>query len=123
LQPEPVRQAFEELHRARYGHAMEGPLQILNLRVRGIGRTDRPPLVQRPAGNGEPGRALLSHRDAYDFGVREVVPFAVYDRAGLAPGDAFAGPALVDEGTATTVVPSGQRVAVDPHGYLVVTDG
>jgi N-methylhydantoinase A len=138
LQPEPVRQAFEELHRARYGHAMggggapqrgaggraqESPLQILNLRVRGIGRTDRPPLVQRPAGDGEPGRALLSHRDAFDFGVRGIVPFAVYDRARLAPGDAFDGPALVDEGTATTVVPSGQRVAVDPHGYLVVTDG
>jgi N-methylhydantoinase A len=98
-------------------------LQILNLRVRGIGRTDRPPLVQRPAGDGEPGRALLSHRDAFDFGVRGIVPFAVYDRARLAPGDAFDGPALVDEGTATTVVPSGQRVAVDPHGYLVVTDG
>jgi N-methylhydantoinase A len=98
-------------------------LQILNLRVRGIGRTDRPALARPPAGDGDPGRALRGHRDAYDFGVRGIVPFAVYDRARLAPGDAFAGPALVDEGTATTVVPSGQRVAVDPHGYLVVTDG
>ena len=28
---------------------------------------------------------------------------------------------LIDEGTATTVVHSGQRVAVEEHGYLLVT--
>ncbi|GAA5077895.1 N-methylhydantoinase A [Thermocatellispora tengchongensis] len=116
-----IRRAFEETHLARYGHAMDNPLQILNLRVRGIGRTARPELVTRPPGDGDPGRALLGRREAYDFGARAVVPFDVYDRALLEPGDAFAGPALVDEGTSTTVVPSGQRVEVDPHGYLLVT--
>lgn len=119
--PEGVRAAFEELHRSRYGHAMDNPLQILNLRVRGIGRTDRPELPRLPAGDGNPARAVLGQREAYDFAQRAVVPFTVYDRAKLAPGDRFAGPALVDEGTSTTVVPSGQRVEVDEHGYLVVT--
>jgi N-methylhydantoinase A len=47
--------------------------------------------------------------------------FAVYDRARLAPGDTLAGPALIDEGTSTTVVHSGQRVDVDPYGHLLVT--
>ncbi|MEU0156470.1 hydantoinase/oxoprolinase family protein [Micromonospora fulviviridis] len=121
LDPAAIRASFEELHRARYGHAMENQLQILNLRVRGIGRTTRPELASLPAGDGDPKRALLAHRDAYDFGTREVVPFAVYDRATLAPGDTFTGPALIDEGTSTTVVPSGQRVEVDQHGYLLVT--
>ncbi|BCJ68884.1 hydantoinase/oxoprolinase family protein [Polymorphospora rubra] len=121
LDPDAVRASFEELHRARYGHAMDNRLQILNLRVRGIGRTRRPELATAPAGDGDPTRALLAPRDAYDFGTREVVPFAVYDRSLLQPGDVFTGPALVDEGTSTTVVPSGQRVEVDPHGYLLVT--
>lgn len=121
LDPAAIRASFEELHRARYGHAMDNQLQILNLRVRGIGRTMRPELASLPAGDGDPKRALLAHRDAYDFGTREVVPFAVYDRAALAPGDTFTGPALIDEGTSTTVVPSGQRVEVDQHGYLLVT--
>lgn len=121
LDRDAVRTAFDELHRSRYGHTMGNPLQILNLRVRGIGRTDRPELGTRPRGDGDPAQALLAHRDAYDFGRRAVVPFAVYDRAALDAGDTFAGPALVDEGTSTTVVPSGQRVTVDDHGHLLVT--
>jgi N-methylhydantoinase A len=113
-----IRQAFDELHHARYGHPMSNPLQILNLRVRGIGRTSRPELPRVAEGGQATPR---THRDAYDFGVRATVPFAVYDRAGLPAGHTFAGPALVDEGTSTTVVPSGQRVTVDDHGYLLVT--
>ena len=100
---------------------MGNRLQILNLRVRGIGRTRRPVLALPAAGDGDPGRALRGHRTAYDVATRAMVPFAVYDRDLLAPGDRFAGPALVDEGTSTTVVPSGQRVEVDAHGYLLVT--
>ncbi|MBF5030810.1 MULTISPECIES: hydantoinase/oxoprolinase family protein [unclassified Micromonospora] len=121
LDRDAVRAAFDETHRTRYGHTMGNPLQILNLRVRGIGRTDRPALETLPRGDGDPSQALLAHRDAYDFGQHAVVPFAVYDRARLEPGDTFDGPALVDEGTSTTVVPSGQRVTVDDHGYLLVT--
>lgn len=120
LDAEVIRESFEHLHRSRYGHAMNNRLQLLNLRVRGIGRTSRPDLVTYPPGDGDPGRALRGHRKAFDFGARAVVAFAVYDRAGLRPGDRFDGPALVDEGTSTTVVHSGQRVEVDPHGYLLV---
>jgi N-methylhydantoinase A len=121
LDPRAVREAFEELHHARYGHTMDNRLQILNLRVRGVGRTERPGLPLLPAGDGDASRARTGHRDAYDFGPRAMARFAVYDRARLAPGDTLAGPALIDEGTSTTVVHSGQRVDVDPYGHLLVT--
>jgi N-methylhydantoinase A len=118
LDADAVRTAFDEVHHARYGHTMSNPLQILNLRVRGIGRTSRPALPTIEAGG---TAAPRTHRDAFDFGTRQIVPFAVYDRADLRAGQTFPGPALVDEGTSTTVVPSGQRVTVDEHGYLLVT--
>lgn len=118
-----IRAAFEELHRARYGHAMDNQLQVLNVRVRGIGRTDRLELGTFPPGDGDPSQAATGTRQAFDFGTRTSVEFRVYDRARLEPGDAFDGPALVDEGTSTTVVHSGQRVDVDPHGYLLITAG
>ncbi|MDF5754224.1 hydantoinase/oxoprolinase family protein [Spongiactinospora sp. TRM90649] len=120
VDPAAVRAGFEELHHARYGHSMDNRLQILNLRVRGVGRTERPELPRPAAGDGDPAQALTGRRDAYDFGVRAVVPFDVYDRAALEPGDTLTGPALIDEGTSTTVVHSGQRVRVDPHGHLLV---
>ena len=59
--------------------------------------------------------------EAFDFGSRQMVEFAVYDRTRLSPGDELTGPVLIDEGTATTVVHSGQHVAVEEHGYLLVT--
>ncbi|MFD2354052.1 hypothetical protein ACFSTC_39375 [Nonomuraea ferruginea] len=121
LRPDVVRAAFEELHHARYGHVMDNQLQILNLRVRGIGRIEKPELPRHAPGDGDPGRARTGRRDAYDFGTRAVTEFAVYDRAKLEPGDALDGPALIDEGTSTTVVHSGQRVQVDPFGHLLVT--
>ena len=37
----------------------------------------------------------------------------VYDRYALAPGDRFAGPAIIEEREATTVVPPGDNVAID----------
>ncbi|MQA03324.1 MAG: hydantoinase/oxoprolinase family protein [Streptosporangiales bacterium] len=121
LDHDTIRAAFEELHETRYGHVMSNRLQVLNVRVRGIGRTARIEVPTFPAGDGDPAQAHTGDRQAYDFGTRALVPFAVYDRSRLEPGDAFAGPALVDEGTSTTVVHSGQRVTVDEHGYLLVT--
>jgi N-methylhydantoinase A len=118
-----IRASFEVLHRARYGHVMDNRLQILNVRVRGIGRTERIELATLPAGDGDPAAARRPGREAFDFGTRSRVEFAIYDRPALRAGDAFAGPALVDEGTSTTVVHSGQRVLVDEHGYLLVTAG
>jgi N-methylhydantoinase A len=102
---------------------MDNQLQVLNVRVRGIGRTDRLELSTFPAGDGDPSQAGTGTRRAFDFGTRTSVEFRVYDRARLEPGDAFDGPALVDEGTSTTVVHSGQHVDVDPHGYLLITAG
>lgn len=121
LDAEAIRSAFNEMHHARYGHAMDNQVQVLTSRVRGIGRSERPELRTSPAGDGDPARALVKTRRAFDFGARAEVDFAVYDRSKLEPGDTFPGPALVDEGTSTTVVHSGQRVTVEDHGYLLIT--
>jgi N-methylhydantoinase A len=119
-----VRADFEEAFRARYGHDMEGtPVQILNVRVRGIGRSRRPELPRLPPGDGDASRALIEHRDAYCFDRRATIAFAVYERQLLAPGDRVQGPAIIDEGTSTTVVHSDQSVAVDDYGHLLIRVG
>jgi N-methylhydantoinase A len=119
-----VRADFEEAFRARYGHVMEGtPVQILNVRVRGIGQSRRPELPRLPQGDGDASRALIEHRDAYCFDRRARVEFAVYERQRLAPGDCVPGPAIVDEGTSTTVVHSDQSLTVDEYGHLLIRIG
>lgn len=118
---EQLREAFNVAHRARYGHAMDNPVQVLTARVRGIGRTIPPVLATLPPSVTDVSRALLEPRAAFDFGTRQMRTFAVVDRALLAPGDRLTGPVLIDEGTSTTVVHSGQQVRVDEHGYLLIT--
>jgi N-methylhydantoinase A len=49
-----------------------------------------------------------------------MVPFAVYQRDDLAPGCELAGPALIEEGQTTTVVPASFTLFVDGAGYLVM---
>ena len=44
----------------------------------------------------------------------------VYERASLRPGDSFAGPAIVAEYSATTVLPPGCRARVDERENIVI---
>jgi N-methylhydantoinase A len=44
----------------------------------------------------------------------------VYQRDDLAPGDELPGPALIEEGQTTTVVPTSFTLFVDGAGYLVM---
>jgi N-methylhydantoinase A/oxoprolinase/acetone carboxylase beta subunit len=47
----------------------------------------------------------------------------VYDRLRLAPGDAFAGPAIVESDDTTTVVPIGWHYRIDEYGNGVIERG
>jgi N-methylhydantoinase A len=51
------------------------------------------------------------------------VTAALYDRDGLRAGDTLAGPAIIDQFDATTVVLTGQTLRVDPSGTLVIETG
>jgi N-methylhydantoinase A len=46
--------------------------------------------------------------------------FAIFDRRRLRGGNGLAGPAVIDEGTSTTVVMSDQVVQVDRYGQLLI---
>jgi N-methylhydantoinase A len=110
-----VHERFNQLHLARHGHAMPGGAQILAARVRAVGRLAKPELRKLPAGDG--GVATpKGERPAYDVAATQMVPFALYDRDTLAPGQALVGPAIVEEGTSTTVLFSDQRLTVDAYG-------
>ena len=117
---EELRKRFEALHKTRYGHTTSDLMQTVNLRVRGRGLMDKPEMTELPKEEVTFGGAILGARDAYCFDLCKVVPFEVYRRKSLQSGDEFKGPAIVDEGTSTTVIHSKQSVRVDPYGQLVI---
>jgi N-methylhydantoinase A len=114
-----IRRRFEEAHRERYGHSLEARVQILNLRLRAIGRTAKPalePLAQHDV----PRTSLVGTREAYDFAADAMTQFAVHDRRRLSSGERVRGPAIVVEGTCTVIVSSDQSLTVDSYGHLIV---
>ena len=111
---------FDTVHKQRYGHTMTDPVQIVHVRVRGIGRTPRPELrtiPSRAAGAPTP----RTSRKAFCFAHRAMVDFAVYDRDELRDGDVVLGPAIVEEATTTLAFFSDQSASVDKFGHLFIT--
>jgi N-methylhydantoinase A len=116
-----LRRRFGDHYERRYGHAMTDPVQVVHVRVRGIGRNPRPRLhtvPRRDHGGPEP-RAV---RRAFCFARRAMTDFAVYRRDDLRDGDVVDGPAIVEEATTTIVVHSDQAVRVDGYGHLFITE-
>jgi N-methylhydantoinase A len=114
-----IRRRFAEAHRDRYGHSLDARVQILNLRLRAIGRTAKPALEALQPDT-QRGLSLVGTRDAYDFAAASLREFEVHDRTRLNPGDRVRGPSIVVEGTCTVIVSSDQALTVDPYGHLIV---
>ncbi|MBN1484183.1 MAG: hydantoinase/oxoprolinase family protein [Chloroflexia bacterium] len=116
LLPDSLEQAaadFHVAHARRYGYAMaQEPLEVVTLRLRGIGPGTRPALPRYPLGPEDPAAASLGHRPVCFL---ETAPLntACYERSALSAGQRFAGPALVLQYDTTTVVPPGWQVRVD----------
>ena len=116
---ESLRAAFDESHDARFGTASpESPVEIVTLRVRGVGEVERPPARRLPKAGKAVSRALMGRREMVFEGKQ--VEGSVYMRDKFSRGNRFRGPALVCEFSATTVVPPGWECRVDEWGNLVL---
>jgi N-methylhydantoinase A len=111
--------SFHRAHRRRYGYADEHRrVQVVNVRVRMIASCGRIPFPKKKLTRGAGKQALLKHRRVIFDGRASNTP--VYQRADLRPGDRFAGPAIVVEYSATTVLPPGCRAQVDERENIVI---
>jgi N-methylhydantoinase A len=104
---------FGERHQDRYGHRMDLPVELVNLRVALRAGVARLGLVEIPTGPpGEPVARVSV------YGMPRPVPRL--ERAQLTRGQAFSGPALITETVATTWVAPGWRCEVDSVGNLLL---
>ncbi|MCY3863814.1 MAG: hydantoinase/oxoprolinase family protein [Chloroflexi bacterium] len=107
---ERATEAFHEAHERAYGHAIRWrAVEIVNLRLAGIGAIEKPEFEEA---------AAIPH-DAATIGEKASPKggaIQLYDRDSLRPGAAFSGEALVFQMDSTTYVPAGWSARVD--GYL-----
>ncbi len=92
------------------------------LRVRVVAPKYRPEKAARVRAHAAPRAAAKGERRVH-FDGRRAVAAVLYERERLAPGARFAGPAIVEQFDATTVVPPGWTASVDAAANLVLTKG
>jgi N-methylhydantoinase A len=109
---------FREAHAKRYGHAGDGPTEIVSIRVGAIGAMSKPTFPDVAPG-AAPGDALIERRQVYFDDEFQDAP--VYDRQRLTGPVTTPGPLLVEEMGALTVVPPGWTAAVGGLGELSLT--
>jgi N-methylhydantoinase A len=115
-----LRGKFNELHQLLYGHQLRDILQVVNFRLRAIGRVRKPAAKRISRGGRDPASAHKGSRLIYDPQKRRRVRYQVFDRSHLRAGNTLAGPAIVEEAASTTLVPAVHVLHVDPYGNLVL---
>jgi N-methylhydantoinase A len=114
-----LRAQFETLYGSIYGVTMpDQDVEFVTWSVT-VSAPSEPPLPAKPVQKhaAPPPR---SRRDVYEPALGRMVAFAAYQRGDLTPGCELTGPALIEEGQTTTVVPASFTLHVDGAGYLVM---
>jgi N-methylhydantoinase A len=115
-------EAFHDLHRRRFGYAdASKPVEVVNVRLRMTAETPAVELPFREPHAGDASQAVLKTRRIFFDGAW--LESKVYGRESLVPGESFAGPALITEYSATTVLPPTCVALVDGFGNLVIEVG
>jgi N-methylhydantoinase A len=116
---EGLEERFNGLHEQLYGFRMSGtPSEIVNLRAVGFGAVPKPELPAAELGAADASGAVAEEHEIVFEGSR--LPTKIYDRARLAPGMRFEGPAIVTEFDSTTVVLPGYSAQVDANYNILI---
>ncbi len=113
---------FHHQHQQQYGYANESaPLEVVNLRVRAIGRGDPPPLSPHPFQGPDPAPALLDSRPVvFSEGTLET---SFYHGKLLQHGNRIQGPAVIVRSDTTILLGSTDRAEVDQYENLRIQVG
>lgn len=117
-----ILERFAELHRAEYGHVFEeSPIEIVNIRVTGIGRMPKI-AAPRVATDGSLVEALVKtvHCTFRRNGTLEMTATPFYRRSDLPLEQPIVGPAIVLQTDSTTVVPPGTTLIAEAGGNLIL---
>jgi N-methylhydantoinase A/oxoprolinase/acetone carboxylase beta subunit len=113
---------FHKAHKSLYAYFHpKQPVEIVNLRIKTIGRSQRIRLPRYEWAGKDPAHALLRKQDLI-FARRSQLA-AVYDRTLLRPGNELGGPALIVDRESTTLLPPGFALKVDRYLNLILKRG
>lgn len=110
---------FHPEHNRLYGYSLEReetPVELINMRLTMIGRTNKPRFMEEEHSGEDPSPALKGKRKAYIPGEKQYREINVYDGFKLRYGNIVNGPAIIEQVNTTTFVTPEYQVASDRYG-------
>jgi len=117
-----LKEAFRGEHRKRYGYDYQDrEIELVTLRLRATMETSQAKLAKRALSGTLAPSAISSpaERASIVFDSKKL-PVGIYARESVPAGKKLAGPAIITEYSATTVVPAGKAFWLDRHGNLII---
>ncbi|MGI9332189.1 MAG: hydantoinase/oxoprolinase family protein [Gammaproteobacteria bacterium] len=116
---------FQSIHKAEYGHIFpDNPIEIVNLRVTGIGEMPKVGPPRAPTGTSMAAARLKTGQGVFRTqGGLEEFETAFYARDRLPVGEKLTGPAVILQKDSTTVVRPQDTAQLDASGNLIIQIG
>jgi N-methylhydantoinase A len=104
-----------------YGFLAEGEaIELVTYRLEATGRVRKAALPRRVARGADASAAIIGRREVWMPEAGGMVSCPVYDRERLEAGNCIAGPAIIEQMDATTVILPGMQAEVEPSMNLIV---
>ena len=120
---EAIAGRFHPAHNRLYGYELSDlgtPVELINLRLKTIGVTDKPRFKPEPYFGPDASPALKGRRRAFVPRAGEFQEVPVYDGAKLRHGMRLEGPAIVEQVNTSTFVTPEYRLVVDRFGTMTI---
>jgi N-methylhydantoinase A len=116
-----LAERFAAAHQRLYGFvAAEEPVQVVTFRVEATGLVRKAAFSPLADAGPDAGAAIMGHREVWLAEAMGFVSCPVYDRDRLQSGNRIAGPAIVEQMDATTLVLPGMVARVEPYLNLIL---
>jgi N-methylhydantoinase A len=114
-----IAKQFHPEHNRLFGYSLEDdgtPLELINLRLCALGRTDKPKFTQEDFKTEDPSAAKKLEREAYLPLKKTMDTVPVYDGAKLEHGNRINGPAIIEQVNTTTFITEEYATVCDKFG-------
>lgn len=112
-----INNNFHKTYEKQYGHSTpEGPSEFINLRLIATGKikkTDSVKSIENDKTIKDSKRKIIFNQKEYET--------KIYARHNIRVNESFDGPAVIEESTATTVIPPNYSVIKDEFGNIIIT--
>ena len=120
---EHIASCFHPEHNRLYGYSLEEqgtPIELINLRLLSVGKTNKPRFSQEESGGSDPSIAFKKNREVYLPQADIFAEVPVYDGHKMMCGNRVEGPAVIEQVNTTTLVTPEYDVLCDRYGSYTV---